>query len=195
LRRVNCWFASTTLRRASLAIILNALTTERARLARLQALRDGTRDPPFPRDLAEDASIRGVLEGESRLTRLQLSSHADRKRELLERIERSRQEIRGLEEEQKSFSGRFEGIKRDLEDLMPLYERGYLRRPPITALQRELLRYQGRTNAQRCPLRGTSGMGARPERVGATGRAHLHCQAQREIGGVVEHAPGARLAR
>ena len=132
-----------TVTRANLGIVLNALTTDRARLARLEALRDGRKDPVFPQDLAEDPSIRGVLEAEARLARLLLTSHADRKRELLERVEQSRQEIKGLEEEQKSFSGQLEVIKRDLEDLTPLYERGYLQRPRITALQRELFRYQG----------------------------------------------------
>ena len=41
-----------TVTRANLDIVRNNLTTERARLVRLQALRDGVKDPAFPPDLA-----------------------------------------------------------------------------------------------------------------------------------------------
>ncbi len=132
-----------TVMRVNLEIILNALTTERARLARLQALRDGMKEPVFPQDLIEDARVRGVLDGEARLARLQLTSQEGQKKELMERIEQLRQEIKGLEEERKSSAGQLELIKRDFEDLQPLYLSGYVQRPRITALQRDLLRYQG----------------------------------------------------
>jgi len=75
-----------TVMRVNLEIILNALTTERARLGRLQALRDGMKEPVFPQDLIEDARVRGVLDGEARLARLQLTSQEGQKKELLERI-------------------------------------------------------------------------------------------------------------
>jgi HlyD family secretion protein len=132
-----------TVMRANLDIVRNNLTTERARLARLQALRDGVVEPVFPPDLAEDASLSGVLEGEARLTRLLLNSQEDQKRGLRERIEQSRQEIKGLKELQKSFSGQRDIVRKDLEDLQPLYKRGNIQRPRISALQRELMRNQG----------------------------------------------------
>jgi HlyD family secretion protein len=132
-----------TVTRANLDIVRNNLTTERARLARLQALRDGVMEPVFPADLAEDAHISGVLEGEARLTQLLLNSREDQKRGLRERIEQSRQEIKGLEEQQNSYTGQRDIVRKDLEDLQPLYERGNIQRPRISALQRELMRNQG----------------------------------------------------
>jgi HlyD family secretion protein len=132
-----------TVTRANLDIIRNSLTTERARLSRLQALRDGVNDPVFPPDLAEDSNMGGMLEGEARLTRLLLNSQEDQKRGLRERIEQSRQEIKGLEEQQLSYNGQRDIVRKDLEDLLPLYKRGNIQRSRISALQRELMRNDG----------------------------------------------------
>jgi HlyD family secretion protein len=132
-----------TLTRANLDIVRNALRAERARLARLQALRDGRKDPQFPADLVADATASDVLEGEARLARHQLTSQEEQKRGLMERIEQARQEVRGLEEERKSYAGQFDIVNADLDLLKPLLERGNIQRPRISALQRELLRHQG----------------------------------------------------
>jgi HlyD family secretion protein len=132
-----------TVTRANLDIVRNNLTTERARRVRLQALRDGVKEPAFPPDLAGDASLSGVLEGEARLTRLLLNSQEGQKFGLRERIEQSRQEINGLKDQQQSFTGQHDIVRKDLEDLLPLYERGNIQRPRISALQRELMRNQG----------------------------------------------------
>ena len=129
--------------RPNLDIVLNALTTERARLARLQAVRDGQMDPVFPQDLANDPGIRGVLEGEDRLARLQLTSRDEQKRSLLHHIEELRQEIKGLQDVQTSNAGQMEIVKKDLADLKPLYDRGNIQRPRISSLERESLRLQG----------------------------------------------------
>jgi HlyD family secretion protein len=132
-----------TVTRANLDIIRNSLTTERARLARLQALRDGVKDPAFPADLAEGSNMGGMLEGEARLTRVLLNSQEDQKRGLRERIEQSGQEIKGLEEQQISYNGQRDIVRKDLEDLLPLYKRGNIQRSRISALQRELMRNDG----------------------------------------------------
>lgn len=69
-----------TVMRANLDVIRNNLTTERARLARLQALRDGLEKPVFPLDLVHDADVSGTLDGEIRLTQLLLNSQEDQKK-------------------------------------------------------------------------------------------------------------------
>jgi HlyD family secretion protein len=132
-----------TVTRANLDIIHNTLRAERARLARLQAQRDGLKDPLFPPDLAEDPGSRGMLEGEARLAGVLLTSLADRKRSLLTRIEQLRQEIKGLKEQQKSSVGQLAIVRKDIDDLEPLYKTGNLQRARISGLQRELLRNQG----------------------------------------------------
>lgn len=55
-------------------------------------------------------------------TQLQLTSKDDQKRGLLERIEQLRQEVTGLQEQQKSYAGQLEIARTDLADLQPLYE-------------------------------------------------------------------------
>jgi HlyD family secretion protein len=132
-----------TLTRANLDIVRNALRAERARLARLQALRDGRIDPQFPADLAADANAHEVLEGETRLARHLLTSQQEQKRGLLERIEQARQEALGLEEERKSYAGQLAIVRADLHLLKPLLDRGNIQRPRISGLERELLRHQG----------------------------------------------------
>jgi HlyD family secretion protein len=132
-----------TVTRASLDIVLNALRAERARLGRLEALRDGTKDVVFPADLIGDASGTGILAGEARLATALLTAQEDQKRGLLERIEQMRQETKGFQEQQKAYVGQLEITQTDLTDLRPLYERGNIQRPRISALQREVFRNQG----------------------------------------------------
>lgn len=136
-----------TATRANLAILVNDLTAQRARLARLQALRDGLKEPVFPRDLTEaakrDPVILGVLDGETRLARFKQSTRDEQKQQLAERVKQTRQEVRGLEEQQKSLAGQLEIARKELEDLSSLLERGNVLRPRVTALEREVLRTGG----------------------------------------------------
>src|SRR5262249_39343197 len=104
---------------------------------------DGRMDPAFPPDLLSDPGASGVLEGEVRLTRLQLTSREEQQRGLRHHIEELRHEIKGLQDVQISNSGQMEIVKTDLADLKPLYEHGNIQRPRISALERELLRLQG----------------------------------------------------
>jgi membrane fusion protein, type I secretion system len=52
-------------------------------------------------------------------------------------------EVHGLEEQQKSVTGQLRIADQELEDLKPLQERGTVRRPRISGLEREVLRNQG----------------------------------------------------
>lgn len=136
-----------TVTKANLGIIVNDLTAQRARLARLQASRDGIKDPKFPADLAEqaasDAAIRDVLAGEARLCRFALTARDDQKAGLAERIKQLRQEIRGLEEQAKSLKAQLRIAQGELDDLMPLARAGSVPRPRITTLEREVQRHLG----------------------------------------------------
>lgn len=132
-----------TLLQVSLDILRNGFIAERARLARLQALRDHAATPQFPADLASDARLRPVLDGEVRLAKLQRDSQQEQRRGLEQQIEQSRQEIRGIQEQRKSFTQQRDLVGTDLEDLEPLYRRGHVQRPRISGLQRELMRNEG----------------------------------------------------
>lgn len=133
--------------RANLAIVLNDLTAQRARLARLQALRDGAPVPAFPADLVEKAStdfvIRNVLDGEARLCRFALNTREEQKQQLRERVEQLRQEIRGIEEQSASSSAQLRIAQKELSDLAPLVQSGNVQRPRITTIEREVQRHKG----------------------------------------------------
>lgn len=136
-----------TVTRSNLAIVMNDLTAQRARLARLQAFRDGLQEPTFPSDLVEAAraskTILTMIEGEAKLGRFQRRTREEQKQQLLERIKQLRQEIKGLEEQQKSLVGQLEIARKELDDLTPLYRAGNLQRTRMTNLEREVLRNQG----------------------------------------------------
>ncbi len=136
-----------TVTKASLGIIVNDLTAQRARRARLRASRDGVKQPKFPADLVEaarsDSATREVLEGEARLCRFVLTARDDQKAGLNERIKQLRQEIRGLEEQAKSVTAQLRIAQDELKDLMPLARAGSVPRPRITTLEREVQRHQG----------------------------------------------------
>ena len=136
-----------TTTRANLGILMNDLTAQRARLARLRASRDGVKDPVFPADLLETAeanpTIRDVLAGEARLCRFALTARDEQKLGLGERIKQLRQEIRGLEEQAKSLAAQHKIAQIELDDLIPLARSGAVPRPRVTALEREVQRHQG----------------------------------------------------
>jgi HlyD family secretion protein len=133
--------------RANLGIVLNELTSQRARLARLQASRDGVKDPVFPADLVETAAehpaTRDVLDGEARLCRFKLSTREEQKEQLAERVKQLGQEILGLEEQVKSLKGQLRIARQEFDDLTPLAQAGTVQRPRVTGVEREVLRHQG----------------------------------------------------
>ena len=135
-----------TMTRANLDIVLNELTAQRARLARLQALRDGA-EIAFPDDLltarASDPAIRGILEGETKLRQSQLGARREQTEQRLQRMRQLGEQIRGLGEQRKAVAGQLDIVRKELEDLMPLYQSGNIQRSRIKALERELLRNQG----------------------------------------------------
>jgi HlyD family secretion protein len=129
--------------RANLEIVLNGLRTARARLSRLEALRDGRKDLAFPAQLTQDPTNARMLAGEARLAAALATAQDDQKRALLERIEQLRQEEKGLAEQHRSAAGQLQVVQTDLDDLRPLFERGNIQRPRISILEREALRNQG----------------------------------------------------
>ena len=136
-----------TIIKANLGIVMNDLTAQRARLARLKAMRDGVFDPAFPADLREAAAVNpavfDVLDGETKLCRFTLSTRQEQKQQLSQRIEQLRQEIRGLEEQTKSASGQADIAQKEYDDLAPLLLTGAVQRIRVSTLEREVLQHQG----------------------------------------------------
>jgi HlyD family secretion protein len=136
-----------TTTRANLAIVLNELTALRARLARLQAERDGRGEPVFPSDLEERAGgepdIAKVLDGERTLFVARATTKRGQKQQLGERVKQLKEEITGLNEQMDALLKQLMIAKDELKDLGELHERGLAQRPRITSLQREILSKEG----------------------------------------------------
>jgi HlyD family secretion protein len=135
-----------TTTRANLGIVLNELTALRARLARLQAEREGS-EPTFPADLKGRASgepdIAGVLDGERALFFARATAKNGQKQQLRERVKQLKEEITGLGEQNEAFAKQVAIARDELKDLGDLHTRGLAQRPRITALQREILGKEG----------------------------------------------------
>src|SRR5262249_14840715 len=132
-----------TTTRANLGIVLNELTSLKARLARLRAERDGGAAPVFPGDLLDrvraEPDVAEVLEGERTLFKARAGTMNGQKQQLEERIKQSKDEILGLNEQMDALLKQLEVARSELADLSELHERGLAQRPRITGLQREIL--------------------------------------------------------
>lgn len=150
-----------TVTHANLSIVLNELTALRARLARLQAERDGSAEPMFPADLAtrskSEPEIAQVLDGERTLFRTRATTKHGQKQQLGERVKQAGQEIMGFNEQMDAFVKQLAVAKDELDDLGGLHSRGLAQRPRITALQREILRNEGTVGDMKAKIAQTMG--------------------------------------
>ena len=136
-----------TATRANLAIVVNDLVAQQARLARVTAERDGKRLVLFPVDLQNRAlaepEMKLILENELNLFENRFKGRSGQQAQLKERVGQSRKEIEGLAGQKRSTEEQLAVATRELADLRGLQEKGLVQRPRITALERELARNQG----------------------------------------------------
>lgn len=136
-----------TTTRANLGIVLNEQTALKARLARLQAERDGDAEPVFPDDLLErvgsEPAVAQVLDGERTLFKARAGSKSGQKQQLGKRITQLGDEITGLNEQMEALTKQLVVARDELSVLSGLYEQGLTQKPRITALQREILGKDG----------------------------------------------------
>ncbi|MBS0243958.1 MAG: HlyD family type I secretion periplasmic adaptor subunit, partial [Proteobacteria bacterium] len=133
--------------KASLAIVLNDLGASLARLARLRAEQANSSEINFPSNLVEqsasDAEVAATLASEKLLLSSRLSTRNGQKAQLRERIGQSREEIRALSEQQRALELQLTVARGELLALRPLESKQLVQRQRITALERELARYEG----------------------------------------------------
>lgn len=136
-----------TVTRANLGIVVNDLTAQRARVARLQAERDGAEQPVFPDDLvaraATDKDVASVIEGERSVFNSRATTRRGQKQQLTERIGQSREEIRGAEEQLVATRNQTVLAKDELKDLDKLWRKGLVPRTRVSQLEREIMRNEG----------------------------------------------------
>ncbi len=136
-----------TATRSALGIVLNELTSTRARVARLTAERLGATRITFPADIVTraltDPEAKAVIEGEMQLFASRITTRNGQKAQLSERIGQLRQEIKGLADQQKSLEIQLQVARDELKGLSGLKAKGLTTIPRITALDREIARNDG----------------------------------------------------
>ncbi|MFS8037817.1 HlyD family type I secretion periplasmic adaptor subunit [Xanthobacter sp. AM11] len=135
-----------TTARANLAMVDNQLNQLRARKARLEAERDGRRDLDLPPELerqAQDPAIARIIAGETTLFLSRRTALEGQVSQLRERIEQTREEIRGLAAQVDSKQEQIRIIELELEGVRKLFRANLVAMSRLTGLEREAARLAG----------------------------------------------------
>ncbi|CDX41456.1 Type I secretion system membrane fusion protein PrsE [Mesorhizobium plurifarium] len=135
-----------TVTRANLAIVTKGLDEFEARLARLEAERDGQESILFPSSLTSrqgDPAIARAMAGEQSLFEFRQQSRAGQKAQLEERIAQLVEESSGLSEQRVAKSHEIELIGTELESIRKLWRQKLVSIDRLTALERDAVRLDG----------------------------------------------------
>jgi HlyD family secretion protein len=135
-----------TVTRANLAIVVKGLDELLARLARLEAERDGAESPVFPEELTTRASLPDVqklLRGEAGLFQLRANARAGQKAQLTERISQLKEEMEGLGNQIEAKGQEIDLIVDELTGVRKLYKQNLIPLQRVNQLERESARLRG----------------------------------------------------
>lgn len=135
-----------TVAQAELSILDSARLELLAKIARLEAERDFSREIVFDEDLLlhqDDPAIAALLSGQQRLLQTQNTAIQGRLNQLDERIDQYEDEIRGLVAQQAAKDAQSAFISEELSDIESLVERGLVPKSRVLSLQRERARLGG----------------------------------------------------
>ncbi len=135
-----------TLARANLAIVTKGMDQLEARLARLEAERDGSQTIAFPDSLvskADDPTAVRTMTGEKSLFDLRREARAGQKAQLAERIAQLGQEAAGLTEQRDAKQREIDLIHSELTGIRKLWQQKYVSLERMTALERDATRVEG----------------------------------------------------
>jgi len=135
-----------TVTRANLAIVTKGLDEFEARLARLEAERDGRDTISFPSSLTsrkDDPAIERAMAGEQSLFEFRQQSRAGQKAQLEERIAQLVEESSGLSEQRVAKSHEIELIGTELESIRKLWNQKLVSIDRLTVLERDAVRLDG----------------------------------------------------
>lgn len=135
-----------TLAGANLAIVTKGMDQFEARLARLEAERDGGQTIAFPDFLvskANDPTVARTMAGEKSLFDLRREARAGQKAQLAERIAQLGQEASGLTEQRDAKQREIELIHSELAGIRKLWQQKYVSLERMTALERDATRVEG----------------------------------------------------
>jgi HlyD family secretion protein len=135
-----------TVTQASLAVVVKGLNEMLARLARLEAERDGAEALKFPVELAArrgDPEVGRVMDGERNLFDLRRTARAGQKAQLKERIAQLKEEIQGLTGQIGAKKRQLQLIATELEGVRELWSKNLVPIQRVTSLEREAARLEG----------------------------------------------------
>ncbi|MGX5843740.1 HlyD family type I secretion periplasmic adaptor subunit [Mesorhizobium sp. ArgA1] len=135
-----------TVTRANLAIVSKGLDEFYARLARLEAERDGKDTISFPEVLTsrgDEAGVAASMAGEQSLFDFRRQARSGQRSQLRERIAQLTQETAGLTEQLQAKRREIELIQIELEGVRSLWHRKLIGIERMTALERDAVRLEG----------------------------------------------------
>ncbi|HWK67770.1 MAG TPA: HlyD family type I secretion periplasmic adaptor subunit [Rhizobiaceae bacterium] len=135
-----------TMTRANLDIVLKGLDELKARLARLEAERDGADAIAFPADLVErenKPTIARMMASERTLFDFRRTAREGQKSQLRERISQLGEEVAGLEQQRVAKGREIEIMKTELQSVRKLWEQKLVSLERMTALERDAVRLEG----------------------------------------------------
>ena len=135
-----------TVTKASLAIVTKSLNALWARAARLEAEQQGRDKVVFPPELLEqkdDPDAKEVMASESKLFEVRTNGRIGQKAQLRERVTQLREEIAGLEAQEKSKDQEIALVEKELVGVKTLYDQHLVQMTRLTTLQRDAARLNG----------------------------------------------------
>jgi len=132
--------------RTALQIIRGQLDAARGLAARLVAERDDKDRIAFPDELlkrASDTNVSEILKGQQALFNARRESKRGEIEILEQRVRQLREEIGGLQAQQRARGDQIRLIQDELNGLVELFEKGFAPKTRILALQREAARLTG----------------------------------------------------
>lgn len=136
-----------TATRASQQIVVNEMTSIRARLARLRAERDRREVLDLPQDLIDrgqrEPLVRQAIDSELSLFDARTRTRRGQRGQYEEQIVQVRQEIIGTTAQYDSARRQLEVAELELSDMRGLLAKNLVQRPRVTQLEREVARIRG----------------------------------------------------
>ena len=135
-----------TVTKASLAIVTKQLNGLWARAARLTAEQEGADHITFPpqiMDAMNDPDVKSLVTSEIKLFDVRSSGRAGQKAQLAERIAQLKEEIGGLEAQEKAKSREIELIQKELVGVRDLFAKNLVQISRLTTLERDATRLDG----------------------------------------------------
>lgn len=135
-----------TVIRANLQVVIKQIIEAQARMARLEAERDGLREIAIPGDLEPWLSFPEVVravDSEKILFQARLEAREGQTKQFRERIDQIREEITGIAAQEQARRRQAELIDREVADIGDLFRRNLVPRTRMVELEREQARLKG----------------------------------------------------